>query len=865
MTILPRTPGEFFIYIQRALLKLLLQNFCMRINRFSLLAGLCFFVQIALAQVQSPEQFLGYKLGSRYTPHWRIVEYYKHVAANVPSMVKLQPYGQTNEGRPLMVAFVSSAANITNLESIRNNNIGITKNAGTATNAPAIVWLSYNVHGNETSSSEAGMLTLYSLVDPANSQTKQWLQNTVAVIDPCLNPDGRDRYVNWFTGVVGKNYNPSLDAREHREPWPGGRTNHYNFDLNRDWAWQTQIETQQRLKLFNQWLPQVHVDFHEQGVNAPYYFAPAAQPYHEVITRFQREFQNTIGRNHAKYFDEKGWLYFTREVFDLLYPSYGDTYPIYNGAIGMTYEQGGGPAGGAAVLTDDGDTLTLGDRIAHHFTTSLSTLEVVSKNAGQLLNEYQKFYRTAVTNGVGEYKNYVIKYSDADAQRINALLDLLKKNDIQFGSAKGGNLRGFNYNSGKEENFSLGEKDIVVPAAQTKGTLVNVLFEPNTRVVDSVTYDITAWALPYVYGVQAFASRTNIGSVTAPQLSFTANAADAANVYGYVIPWNGMQSVRLVSQLLQKGIKLRYTEQPFESGGKKFERGSIIVLKTSNQYYANLWNDVRDAANSLQVTITPVSSGFVDKGADFGSSKVHPMKQRRIAMLTGEGTSANAAGEVWHYFDKLVDYPITLINVADVGRINWSDYDVLVMPDGGYRFLTDKNVSDQLKAWINGGGNLIALEGAVAQLAKQDWSIKAKKTDDSADSKNTYEPLRKFENRERDYIPSITPGSIFRIQLDNTHPLGFGFPDYYYTLKQDDAIYEFIKEGGWNVGVLKKDKQVAGFVGSRLSSRLQDGLLLGTQEMGRGTITYLADNVLFRNFWENGKLLFSNAVFLVGQ
>ncbi|MEJ7913340.1 MAG: M14 family zinc carboxypeptidase, partial [Chitinophagaceae bacterium] len=239
----------------------------------------------------------------------------------MPSMVKLQQYGQTNEGRPLLLAYVSSAENIINLEAIRTNNLSLAglgeKPVTPGSKQTAVVWLSYNVHGNETSSSEVSLLTLYALADPSNTQTKGWLQNTVVLIDPCLNPDGRDRYVNWFRSVTGNNYNPVADAREHREPWPGGRTNHYNFDLNRDWAWQTQVESQQRMIVYNQWLPQIHVDFHEQGINNPYYFAPAAQPYHQLITDWQRSFQNTIGKNHARYFDEKGWLYFTREVFDL--------------------------------------------------------------------------------------------------------------------------------------------------------------------------------------------------------------------------------------------------------------------------------------------------------------------------------------------------------------------------------------------------------------------------------------------------------------------------------------------------------------------------------------------------------------------
>ena len=832
-------------------------------RRLSLLSFFLSVIFTAYSQVQSPEQFLGYKIGSRYTPHWRIVEYCKHVATANPSMVKLQPYGQTNEGRPLMVAFVSASANISYLETIRTNNLGLAQmtSGGSTVNAPAIVWLSYNVHGNETSSSEASMLTLYALVDPSNSKAKQWLQNTLVIMDPCLNPDGRDRYVNWFNSIVGKQPNPSIDAREHREPWPGGRSNHYNFDLNRDWAWQTQVETQQRMKLYNDWLPQVHVDFHEQGIDAPYYFAPAAEPFHEVITPWQRDFQKTIGANHARYFDEKGWLYFTKERFDLLYPSYGDTYPIYSGAIGMTYEQGGGGSGGAAVVNGTGDTLTLYDRVIHHYTTGLSTVEVASQNAAKLLTEFQSFYKNTGST-ISDYKAYIIKNNSKDAGRISTLLDLLRKNKIQFGSTRAAGIRGFNYEKGKEESFSVEEGDIVIPTTQPKGTLVKVLFEPNTKLSDSATYDITAWALPYVYGVKAYATKQAV-SIAGNIPAITANNP-VAEAYGYAIPWNGVQSVKLVSQLLQKGIKLRYSDQPFAVGKQQFERGSVIVLKTSNQYYNQLWDTVRHIATRNNIQLAPITSGFVEKGYDLGSPYIRPLSKRRVAMLTGEGVSSLSAGEVWHFFEQVLDYPITLINANDIGRTNLNNYDVLILPNGNYRFLTDKPQTDAFKSWIQGGGNIIALENAVEQLAKQDWSIKAKKADEG-DTKDVYAPLRKYENRERDFIPNTTPGSIYRVELDNTHPLAFGFPAYYYTLKQDDAIYEFIKEDGWNVGVIKKEKQVAGFVGARLQSRLKDGLLFGVQELGRGTITYLADDVLFRSFWENGKLLFSNAVFLVGQ
>ena len=364
-------------------------------------------ISITTAQsIQSPDDFLGYELGTQFTRHHKVVDYFKYVASQLSDQIQLEQYGETYEGRPLYVSYISSEENLKNIETIRENNLksaGII-NGSSTTNGIAIVWLSYNVHGNEASSTEAAMKTLYTLL----TEKQDWLKNTVVIIDPCINPDGRDRYVNWFNETSSKPYDISQQASEHNEPWPGGRANHYLFDLNRDWAWASQTESQSRLKIYNKWLPQVHVDFHEQGINEPYYFAPATEPFHEIISDWQRDFQIQIGKNHAKYFDANGWLFFTRERFDLFYPSYGDTYPTFMGAIGMTYEQAGHGRGGLGVLNDEGDVLTLVDRVAHHTTTGLSTVEISSKNAEKLNVEFKKFFNTS---GL-KYKSYVLQGSE---------------------------------------------------------------------------------------------------------------------------------------------------------------------------------------------------------------------------------------------------------------------------------------------------------------------------------------------------------------------------------------------------------------------------------------------------------------------
>lgn len=821
------------------------------------------------AQIKSPEQFLGYKLGARYTPHFNVVNYFKDIAAAAPNMVKLEEYGRTNEGRPLLLAAVALPENLSRLEQIRQNNLrlaGFLKDntAGTE-QTPAIVWLSYNVHGNETSSSEAAMLTIYELVNPTNAKTKEWLKNTVVLIDPCINPDGRDRYVNWFNSVVGSQPNPQPFSREHSEPWPGGRSNHYYFDLNRDWAWQTQVETRQRLIKYNQWLPQIHVDYHEQGYNDPYYFAPAAEPFHEVITPWQREFQVAIGRNNAKYFDQNGWLFFTKERFDLFYPSYGDTYPIYKGAIGMTYEQGGHSRGGAAVINNDGDTLTLWDRLYHHFTTGMATIEVSSQNAGKLVQEFKKYYEKARATPPGEFKAYVIKADEGD--RLVHLRQLLDRNAIEWSFVKAGSLAGYNYFTGKQESFKMVQGDIVINANQPNGNLVDVLFEKASKLTDSNTYDITAWSMPFVYGLQTYGLNTFVTNTTKDMPA--APPVLGGISHAYAIRWNGVSSARFLTELLKQKVKVRFAEQPFTANGQEFEKGTLLVLRTSNQQTAEkLHQLVKEAADTAHVQAYGLGSGFVDKGFDFGSGKVHMLHAPKVTLLAGEGVSSLGMGEIWHFLDKELGYPINVVWSNELNGNVLKNSDVLILPDGNYRFLSDKNMNENLKEWVSNGGKIIAIENAVAQLARAEWGIKMKedKKDDKKDEKkDDYTMLKRYENRERDYLPGFNPGSIFKVEFDNSHPLAFGYDNFYYTLKQDDNIYEFFKDGNWNVGVLRKDNQVAGFVGSRLKEKLKDGVLFGVQEHGRGSIVYLADNPLFRNFWESGKLLFCNALFLVGQ
>ncbi|MFD2245769.1 M14 family metallopeptidase [Pontibacter ruber] len=852
-----------------------------KLKRFFAFCLVLLSMQVAMAQqqqaIQTPAQFLGYQLGEQFTTHDRIVAYVNYLATQAPNRIKVQEYGRTYEGRPLLMAFVGNDENLQRLEQIRENNL---RQAGLLSgqvqgNQPAVVWLSYNVHGNESVSSESVLQVLYDLVDPNNAQTKQWLQNSLVIIDPCVNPDGRERYVQWYKQTQNQGGNANPYAWEHNEPWPGGRPNHYYFDLNRDWAWQTQIESKQRLVQYNNWLPQVHADFHEMGTESPYYFSPAAKPFHESITPWQRQFQNIIGDYNRQYFDKNNWLYFTRENFDLFYPSYGDTWPTYNGGIGMTYEQGGSGRAGLAYKKQDGDTLTLKDRIAHHHAASLATMQATSEKADQLKQEFRKYYENGIKKPEGDYKAFVIKADSRNAGSLKVLTEYLDRQHIKYGYAgKKSSARGFNYATGKQESVKIGENDLVISMYQPKSTLVKVLFEPTSNLEDSLTYDITSWAMPYAFGLQAYAVRSKVEARATQPAAKTANTISTERPYAYLARWNSLQDVKFLTELMKQKVKVRMAEKPFETDNQKYDAGTLIITRTGNEGLGNnLDATVRALAEKHGVAITATTTGFVSSGADFGSGSVRYLKMPRVAVMSGEGVSPYAFGEIWHYFEQQIGYPVTVLGTSYFGNVPLHEFDVLILPAGSYDRVLNEKTLEQVKNWVKGGGKLIAMETAAGFLAgKKDFELQkkdgeaavAEKTKGKDQKEDPYALLKTYGEREREALSEEVQGSVFRVALDKTHPLAFGYGDTYYALVRTSDVFGYMKDG-WNVGVLKKGNYATGFVGAKAKAKLQDALILGAQGMGRGQVVYLADNPLFRGFWHNGKLLFGNAVFLVGQ
>ena len=813
-----------------------------------------------LAQT-SPTPILGHPLGESFTRHHAVVDYVEHMAEVVPHW-QLEQYGTTTEGRPLLGLVMSSPANMANLEALRANNMRRVNEGVDSGDRVVWVYLSYNVHGNEAVCTEAAMATIEALA----TTHAHLLDRTVVVMDPCVNPDGRDRYVHFQDQSNGPRPNTDPQAWEHDEPWPGGRPNHYLFDMNRDLAWQTQRETQARTAFYRSWQPQVHVDFHEQGVNSPYYFAPAAEPYHKIITPWQRECQGHIGTNNAKYFDQRGALYFTREVFDLLYPSYGDTWPMFQGAIGMTYEQGGSGRAGRAIETAIGDTLTLGYRIQNHTESGLSTIESAGMHADRMLKEFSAFHRRNLEEPWGDYEGYVVPATN-DPAKLHWLTALLDANGIGYGQATASSKgTGLDYDDLTSKKVSIRKGDLVINARQAQSSLLQVFMDPDPELSDSLTYDITTWALPYAYGLEAYAMTSGMPSTAewSPALP-TLSLDGKGPAYAYVLDYHTDLGTPVLADLLKAGVTARVLKRPIEVGDTTFPRGAIVITRRNNEA---LWTDMAARLTDLTsdvpgLTVSRLESGMVTSGPDLGAYDVAPIDAPRVAVVMGDEVSSLSFGEVWFTFEEVWDYPMTAVRGLE--WMDWDAYDVVVLPRGWYD--VDEDQKDAISSWIREGGRLVAI-GAACNLGIESWGLSRYSDDDDKAERRDERDAHAQADRYAPYamsarngIRSDIPGAVYEVTLDETHPLAYGYGDRYWSIKTSGRRYAHL-EGGHNVGILSDDvAPISGFAGARANAQLRESLSFGVHDMGRGHVIYLADNVLFRAFWKDGHKFFANAVF----
>lgn len=811
----------------------------------------------------SPEQVLGYALGERFTPYAGVQQYARALAAAAPDRVRYQPYGQTYEGRELFQLVIARPDVMQRLDAVLAANAELTRPGTTPARAaqvaasnPAVVYFSYGVHGNESSSSEAALWTAYDLARGAPG-VRGVLDSVVVIIDPVVNPDGRDRYVNWYRSVRGARPNPDPQAREHREPWPGGRFNHYLFDLNRDWSWATQRETRQRLATWWRWNPQVHVDFHEMGYNSSYFFFPATAPINPIYPQYVLQWGRRFGQANAQAFDRQGWSYYTGEEFDLFYPGYGDSWPSLTGAIGMTYEQAGHGAAGQAVERTDGDTLTLRERAMHHWTSGEATLRAAMAGKTQLLTDYASAARTA---GLGEQDFLLVP--GTDPTRVQALVNHLRMQGVEVERANTGFGAGARAYAGFPQRGQFPAGTYRVRARQRLGRLAVTLLQQETPLRADFSYDISAWSLPYAYGVAAYRVNPGLGGSWSPVPALSSDAGPSnvsapAPAYGYlVLP--GAEQTGAVMRFLDAGGRVRVLGKAATFGGRKWPAGTWFIPTRGNDSL-----QARAARAGLGAFASSVSTGHSEEGIDLGSENVRAIQRPRVAIVSGEGVDPSSFGALWFFLDQQLGMSFDAIDAADLTRVDLGQYDVVVIPDASPRAI--RGAADTLKAFVQRGGRVVALAGAAEAFAETAGIKTREAAADSALIRSRY--LAGREERERQEFRQEVPGMITTVTLDPAHPLAFGAgqdgnPAQTFVLHQGSLVFE-PGEGIESVAWFPATPQrLSGVISPENLRRLRQGAWLVSKQMGRGSVVLFADDPLFRLFFRSSQPLLLNAILL---
>jgi hypothetical protein len=826
---------------------------------------LCFgIISLAYTQdVQSPKAWLGYSPGERFAYHHEVINYVRHIAQASPR-VSLFTYGKSYEGRDLVATVISSQNNLTKLEDIRRGHLARIGFDADSLRGPerTIVWLSYNVHGNEAACTEAALSTLYGLAS-GQGDTAAWLDKLVIILDPCLNPDGRERYVQHYRQRAAPFGNADPNAWEHTEPWPTGRYNHYLFDPNRDWCWQTQRETQQRVKLFRQWMPHIHADFHEMGHQSSYFFAPAAKPFHKVVTPWQRRFQEICGEHHAQYFNKKNWRFFTGEIYDLFYPSYGDTWPMFSGAMGFTYEQAGSGKAGICIHRGGDDTLHLRDRVAHHILTGFSTIEIAFKERQKLISKQIEYFETPLEKPPGSWTSFVVRTAKAPLAT-RALMRFLDKQMIRYSFAQNGysplRIDGFDYRKNLRRSFRIDPGDLIVTTAQPQGRLVKVLMEPEAWLEDSLTYDLTAWALPWAFDVEAFACEQVLSTGQGAFLGIENNPSTQIEPYAWLLPWNDASHAAFLAEALREGVKIRYSTKEAMVDEQVYSAGSLAILAGENDEGVALC--LQELAKQHGLHLEALPGGRLSRGSDLGSEHWKLIEAPKVALITGEGTRATATGELWHHFEQTLHYPVSLIEKNKLDRVWLNKYDVILLPDGEYN-----EQSSSLISYLKEGGKIIALEKAVLSFAEgSDSTMLAEATRaERLKTDGTEAPPTFNADPGRGFLSDRIAGSIYAVSLDPEHVLSYGYGDRCFIIKNNNISIPLLPDGSGttNVGRLGYNAHISGFSGVYARKKVENSLAIGVEQLGEGKIVYMSSSPIFRGFWRSGELLLANAVFFL--
>ena len=810
--------------------------------------------------IPKPKDIIYHEVGEWHVTHDRSVNYMRAVAAAAPDRIKLETMGLTYESRPQVLLIITSAKNHQRLEEIRQQHIKLSDpEKSTSVNIddmPIVVWIGHSIHGNEPSGANAALVSAYYLAAAQGKQIDELLDNVVILFDPSFNPDGLQRFSTWANQHKSKNLVSDPNSREFNEVWPGGRFNHYWFDLNRDWLPAVHVESQNRLEWFHKWKPNILTDHHEQGSNATFFFQPGVPSRVNPLTpEKNQELTGKLGKFHAAFLDRIGSLYFTKENYDDFYYGKGSTYPDINGAIGILFEQAS--SRGHLQQTNNG-LLSFPFTIRNQFVTTLSTLEGAKVLRKEFLQWQRDFYKNSITDATTDpVKAYAFgaEYFDPKTE---LFLNMLQRHQIDVYALK--------------DNVRVGETEIkkgasfIVPYNQKQYKMIKTIFEKTLNYKDSLFYDITAWTMPLAFGIpyaELNASQYRnelLGEKIRGAVISTAIAIEKSN-YAYLLDWNNFYAPAVLYALQSAGINAKVTTNPFEISVKgvsrKFNGGTIIIpvamqTLTPDKIYETIQ---RIVSGSYGVNVTPLFSGSVLSGSDLGSSKFIPVIKPSIAMIVGPGVNATDAGEVWHLLDQRMNIAATHIESSVFNRTDLNKYNTLIMVGGSYPDLN----KDKLKAWVQSGGTLILTEEAVSWAAQNGISeVKFKKAKSPVDS------LERITYVDREQIDGAQQifGAIFGADADLTNPLAYGYNQKTISLFKANKVFMERSKNPYATPFYYGSKPLqSGWVSKENGDAIKNSAAVVVNTVGNGRVINIADNPNFRAFWLGGSKLFMNAIF----
>lgn len=803
--------------------------------------------------IPTPESFLGYQIGEWHISHDQQLMYMRHLASLSPRM-SLRQHARTYEGRPLVHIIITSEANQARLEDIQAQHVALSdpEQSGRldTENMPAVIYQGFSIHGNEPSGANAAPMVAYYLAAAQGPAIEEILDNVVIIFDPSFNPDGLTRFSTWANMHKNDNLTSDSNDREYDEAWPGGRTNHYWFDINRDWLPVQHPESQGRIQTFHDWKPNVLTDHHEMGSHSTFFFMPGEPTrVHPLTPKMNQELTGKIADYHAEALDEIGSLYYSGEGYDDFYYGKGSTYPDANGCIGILFEQAS--SRGHLQETDNG-LLSFPYTIRNQVTTALSTQRAAVGLRSELLNFQRDFYRQSMDDARGDrVKSYVFGDPEDDA-RNQHLLEIMRRHRIE--------VYQLNNNLSLDGKAFSAETSYVVPVEQTQYRLIKAMFEVRTSFEDSLFYDVSAWTLPMAFNIPyAETGRKDIlGDKVEDLMDAEEVASPARGSYAYLVDWDDYYAPKAVYSLLKAGLRAKVATRPLELEGQQYPEGTIMIAARNQDLSQDeIYELIKSVSQSSGVKITPVSTGYSPVGPDLGSNDFEPVELPKVLLAIGEGVSSYDAGEIWHLFDQRYDIVTTKVDIAGLSRVDIWQYNVIILPNGSYNSIN--GVVPTMKRWLQDGGTLITFDRSASWASQNGLaSLKIRKvTDEKKDEKR-----RPYAKAGRDRGGKVIGGAIFGIQADLTHPVFYGYHrEDIPVFKRGTLFFEPSNNVYATPAIYKEKPLLSGYLNKIYEGKIDSSAAVVVSGVGRGRTIAMNFNPNFRAFWYGTNRIFLNSVF----